>query len=181
MIDGSKRSTKANAYFSGFGSEKRITLYDTLVNDLEEEEIVAVLAHEVGHYKRKHIVVNLIASILTTGFTLWLLSLFVGNPVLSQALGVEKPSFHIGLIAFGILYSPISEVTGLVMNYISRKFEYQADNYAKSTYDGKYLISSLKKLSKNSLSNLTPHKAYIFVHYSHPSLLQRYRNLMAEN
>ncbi|MCL6219983.1 M48 family metallopeptidase [Zunongwangia pacifica] len=178
IIDGSKRSTKANAYFSGFGSEKRVTLYDTLVNDLEEEEIVAVLAHEVGHYKRKHIIFNLVASVLTTGFTLWLLSLFVGNAVLSQALGVETPSFHIGLIAFGILYSPISEITGLIMNLISRKFEYQADNYAKETYNAKDLISSLKKLSKNSLSNLTPHKTYIFWHYSHPSLLQRYRNLM---
>ena len=177
VIDGSKRSTKANAYFSGFGSEKRITLYDTLINDLEEEEIVAVLAHEVGHYKKKHIIVNLVASVLTTGFTLWLLSLFVGNPLLSEALDVSKPSFHIGLVAFGILYSPISEITGLIMNYLSRKFEYQADNYAKETYNADSLISSLKKLSKNTLSNLTPHKAYIFVHYSHPSLLQRYRNL----
>ncbi|MCH4824329.1 M48 family metallopeptidase [Gramella lutea] len=180
VIDGSKRSTKANAYFSGFGREKRITLYDTLINDLEEEEIVAVLAHEVGHYKKNHIIVNLIASVLTTGFTLWLLSLFVGNPLLSEALGVATPSFHIGLVAFGILYSPISEITGLVMNYISRKFEYQADNYARNTYNGDSLISSLKRLSKNTLSNLTPHKAYIFVHYSHPSLLQRYRNLKAQ-
>lgn len=179
VIDGSKRSTKANAYFSGFGSEKRVTLYDTLINDLEEEEIVAVLAHEVGHYKKKHIIYNLIASIATTGFTLWLLSLFVGNPLLSSALSVSEPSFHIGLIGFGILYSPISEVTGLLMNYISRKFEYQADDYASATYDAKYLISSLKKLSGNTLSNLTPHKTYIFVHYSHPSLLQRFQNLKA--
>ncbi len=177
VIDGSKRSTKANAYFSGFGREKRITLYDTLINDLEEEEIVAVLAHEVGHYKKNHIVVNLIASVLTTGFTLWLLSIFVGSPVLSEALGVSQPSFHIGLVAFGILYSPISEITGLIMNYLSRKYEYQADNYAKTTYNGDFLISSLKKLSRNTLSNLTPHQAYVFVHYSHPSLLQRYRNL----
>ncbi|MBT8319000.1 MAG: M48 family metallopeptidase, partial [Gramella sp.] len=179
VIDGSKRSTKANAYFSGFGKEKRITLFDTLINDLEEDEIVAVLAHEVGHYKKNHIIVNLIVSILTTGFTLWLLSLFGGNPLLSEALGVNQPSFHIGLVAFGILYSPISEITGLIMNYISRKFEYQADNYAQATYNGDSLIASLKKLSRNTLSNLTPHKAYIFVHYSHPSLLQRYRNLKA--
>ena len=178
VIDGSKRSTKANAYFSGFGSEKRITLFDTLINDLEGEEIVAVLAHEVGHYKKKHIIFNLFASILTTGFTLWLLSVFVGNPLLSEALGVEIPSFHIGLVAFGILYSPISEITGLIMNLLSRKFEYQADDFAKKTYKGEALISSLKKLSRNTLSNLTPHKAYVFVHYSHPSLLQRYRNLM---
>jgi len=177
VIDGSKRSTKANAYFSGFGKEKRITLYDTLIKDLEEEEIVSVLAHEVGHYKKKHIFANLAASIITTGFTLWLLSIFVGNPLLSQALGVSQPSFHIALIAFGLLYSPISEITGLLMNYLSRKFEYQADNYAKKTYNAQALTSSLKKLSKTSLSNLTPHKAYVFMNYSHPTLLQRYKNL----
>lgn len=177
VIDGSKRSTKANAYFSGFGSEKRVTLYDTLINDLEEEEIVAVLAHEVGHYKKKHIIFNLITSILLTGLTLYILSLLISNPLLSNALGVEIPSFHIGLIAFGMLYSPISEITGLIMNHYSRKFEYQADDYAKNTYKAEPLISSLKKLSKNSLSNLTPHKAYVFMHYSHPTLLQRVRNL----
>jgi len=177
VIDGSKRSTKANAYFSGFGSEKRVTLYDTLINDLDEDEIVAVLAHEVGHYKKKHIIINLFAAIITTGFTLWLLSLFIGNPLLSEALNVSQPSFHIGLVAFGVLYSPISGITGLVMNYLSRKFEYQADNYAKNTFAGKPLISGLKKLSKNSLSNLTPHPLYVFAHYSHPTLLQRFRNL----
>jgi STE24 endopeptidase len=177
VIDGSKRSTKANAYFSGFGSEKRVTLFDTLIKDLEEEEIVAVLAHEVGHYKRKHILFNLIISILIMGFTFWLLSLFIGNPILTEALNVASPSFHIGLIAFGILYSPISELTGLIMNFISRIFEYQADNYAKETFDAAPLISGLKKLNKNSLSNLTPHPAYVFVYYSHPTLLQRYHNM----
>lgn len=177
VIDGSKRSTKANAYFSGFGSEKRVTLYDTLINDLDEEEIVAVLAHEVGHYKKKHIIFNLITSIALTGFTLYILSIFISNPLLSNALGVDIHSFHIGLIAFGMLYAPISEITGLFMNQLSRKFEYQADNYAKATYKAEPLISSLKKLSKNSLSNLTPHPAYVFAHYSHPTLLQRVRNL----
>ena len=177
VIDGSKRSTKANAYFSGFGREKRITLYDTLINDLKEEEIVAVLAHEVGHYKKNHIIINLITSIALTGLTLWLLSLCIGSPLLSQALGVTTPSFHIGLIAFGILYSPISEITSLLMNFISRAFEYQADNFAKETYAGAPLISGLKPLSKNSLSNLTPHPAYVFMHYSHPTLLQRFRNI----
>ena len=177
VIDGSKRSTKANAYFSGFGSEKRVTLYDTLIKDLNEEEIVAVLAHEVGHYKRHHIIINLFVAILTTGFTLWLLSLFIGNPLLSEALNVSKPSFHIGLIAFGVLYSPISGITGLAMNYLSRQFEYQADDFAKNTYAAPPLISGLKKLSKNSLSNLTPHPLYVFAHYSHPTLLQRFRNL----
>ena len=177
VIDGSKRSTKANAYFSGFGSEKRVTLYDTLIKDLDDEEIVAVLAHEVGHYKRKHIIFNLSASILLTGLTLYILSLLISNPLLSNALGVDIASFHIGLIAFGLLYSPISEITGLIMNVMSRKFEYQADNYAKDTYAGEPLITSLKKLSKNSLSNLTPHPAYVFMHYSHPTLLQRIKNL----
>ncbi len=177
VIDGSKRSTKANAYFSGFGKEKRITLYDTLINDLEEEEIVAVLAHEVGHYKRKHIIFNLAASILLTGLTLFLLSLFINNPEVSLAIGVSQPSFHAALIGFGILYSPISEVTGLIMNHLSRKFEYQADDYAKNTYAASPLITSLKKLSKNSLSNLTPHPAYVFMHYSHPPLIARIKNL----
>ncbi|WP_178989176.1 M48 family metallopeptidase [Winogradskyella schleiferi] len=177
VIDGSKRSTKANAYFSGFGSEKRVTLYDTLVNDLDDEEIVAVLAHEVGHYKKKHIIFNLVTSILLTGLTLYILSIFISNPLLSNAIGVETPSFHVGLIAFGLLYSPISELTGLIMNYVSRVFEYQADDYAKITYKPEPLITSLKKLSKNSLSNLTPHKAYVFMHYSHPTLLERIKNL----
>jgi STE24 endopeptidase len=177
VIDGSKRSTKANAYFSGFGSEKRVTLYDTLVNDLEHDEIVAVLAHEVGHYKKKHIIYNLIASIVLTGIMLYVLSIFISNPLLSNALGVEIQSFHVGLIAFGLLYTPISELTGLWMNYLSRQFEYQADDYAKNTYKAEPLITALKKLSKNSLSNLTPHPAYVFMHYSHPTLLERVKNL----
>jgi len=177
VIDGSKRSTKANAYFSGFGKQKRITLYDTLINDLKTDEIVAVLAHEVGHYKKKHIIYNLLFSILLTGFTFYILSLLVGNLTLSLALGVETASFHIGLIAFGVLYSPISEITSIFMNALSRKFEYQADDYAKENFNANALISALKKLSKNSLSNLTPHPLYVKIHYSHPSLLQRFLNL----
>ena len=177
VINGSKRSTKANAYFSGFGSQKRITLYDTLINDLNNDEIVAVLAHEVGHYKKKHIIFNLTASVIITGITLFILSLLINTPVFSLALGVSTPSFHMGLISFGILYSPMSKLTGMFMNYMSRKFEYQADNYAKKTYAGEPLISSLKKLSKNSLSNLTPHFLYVFIHHSHPTLINRIKNL----
>ena len=177
IINGSKRSTKANAYFSGFGNQKQITLYDTLIKDLTNDEIVAVLAHEVGHYKKKHLIFNLIVSIIITGITLFLLSLFINTPIFSLALGVTIPSFHIGLISFGILYSPISEITVMCMNYISRKFEYQAYNYAKKTFSSKPLISSLKKLSKNSLSNLTPHHLYVFIHYSHPTLINRIKNL----
>lgn len=177
VIDGSKRSTKANAYFSGFGKQKRITLYDTLIEDLEEEEIVAVLAHEVGHYKRKHIIFNIIASIALTGVSLYILSLCISIPELSLAIGVSKSSFHAGLMAFGLLYRPMTVLTSIVMNYFSRKFEYQADNYAKQTYAAQPLITSLKKLSRTNLSNLTPHPAYVFVNYSHPTLLQRIKNL----
>lgn len=179
VINGSKRSTKANAYFSGFGKEKRVTLYDTLINDLEEDEIVAVLAHEVGHYKKNHILFNLATSILLTGVMLFILSLFINNPSVSLAIGVNAPSFHAALIGFGMLYSPISEITGLLMNYFSRKFEYQADDFAKDTFSAAPLVTSLKKLSKNSLSNLTPHPAYVFMHYSHPPLKDRIRNLKA--
>ncbi|MBS9767076.1 MAG: M48 family metallopeptidase [Flavobacteriaceae bacterium] len=182
IIDGSKRSTKANAYFSGFGSQKQITLYDTLVNDLTTEEIVAVLAHEVGHYKKKHIIYNMVLSILLTGITFYILSLLVGSPLLSEALGVyQTPYFHIGLIVFSILYSPISELTSYLMNVLSRKFEYQADDYAGTTYEAKFLQSALKKLTKKSLSNLTPHKFYVKMYYSHPTLQQRIINLQKFN
>ena len=173
----SKRSTKANAYFSGFGREKRIALFDTLIEDLDEEEIVAVLAHEVGHYKKKHIIFNLLASIALTGLTLFILSLFVNNPELSLAIGVERPSFHAALLSFALLYSPISELTGLVMNYFSRRFEFQADRFARETFKADPLITSLRKLSRKNLSNLTPHKAYVFMHYSHPPLVERIRAL----
>jgi STE24 endopeptidase len=177
VIDGSKRSTKANAYFTGFGPKKRIVLYDTLINDLGIGEIVAVLAHETGHYKKKHIVTNLVVSIIQTGVTLYLLSLFISSPLLSAALGVEQHSFHIGLVAFGILYSPISFVLGIFMNLYSRKAEYQADRFAKNYGFGKELIDGLKKLTQKNLSNLTPHPLYVFFHFSHPTLLQRIRAL----
>ncbi len=176
-IDGSKRSSKANAYFSGFGREKRITLYDTLINDLDETEIVAVLAHEVGHYKRKHIITNMLLSVIITGITLWLFSLCIGQPIIAEAIGISTPSFHVGLIVFGILFTPISAVTGFFMSALSRKHEYEADNYAAETYASEPLITSLKKLSKNSLSNLTPHPLYVKLNYSHPTLLQRVENL----
>jgi len=173
VIDGSKRSTKANAYFSGFGAKKRIVLYDTLINDLTINELVAVLAHEIGHYKKKHVLWSLLIGIIQTGLVLFLFSLFVANPDLSAALSISQPSFHIGLIAFGILYSPISMATGLVMNIFSRKNEYQADAFAGTQFDKNELASALKKLSVKNLSNLRPHPAYVFFYYSHPTLLQR--------
>jgi STE24 endopeptidase len=173
VIDGSKRSTKANAYFTGLGSKKRIVLYDTLINDMTINELVAVLAHEIGHYKKRHVIWGLVLGIVQTGVTLFLFSLFVGSPDLSKALGVEQPSFHIGLIAFGILYSPISMIVGLVMNIFSRKNEYEADAFAAEHFSGEELASALKKLSVKNLSNLKPHPLYVFFHYSHPTLLQR--------
>jgi len=179
VIDGSKRSTKANAYFTGLGSKKRIVLFDTLIQDLEKSEIVAVLAHEIGHYKKKHTLTGLVISIVYTGLILFILSLFIGSPVLSEALGTAQPSFHIGLVAFGVLYSPISTILGLGMNVMSRKHEYQADRYAGERYEPASLIEALKKLSRKNLSNLTPHPVYVFFHYSHPTLLQRIRALIS--
>ncbi len=173
VIDGSKRSTKANAYFSGLGKRKKIVLFDTLIEKLSKEEIVAVLAHEIGHYKKKHTLIAVFSSIIQTGLTLYILSLFVGNPILSKALGSEIPSFHLGLITFGFLYSPISTIIGLFMNVISRKNEYAADQFASENYKGIHLQNALKKLSVNNLSNLTPHPLYVFFNYSHPTLLQR--------
>lgn len=173
VIDGSKRSTKANAYFTGLGAKKRIVLYDTLINDLEIPELVAVLAHEIGHNKKKHTTKGLITSILQTGLMLFILSLFIDSPELSGALGVDKTSFHIGIISFGILYSPISTILGLGTNVFSRRNEYQADYFAGSKYSCLHLGNALKKLSVKNLSNLTPHPAYVFFHYSHPTLLQR--------
>jgi STE24 endopeptidase len=179
VIDGSKRSTKANAYFSGLGAKKRIVLYDTLINDLKTGEIVSVLAHEIGHYKKKHTLSGVILSILQTGVILFILSLLVGNPALSKALGASVPSFHIGLIAFGILYSPLSMLLGIGGNILSRKHEYQADRYAGEMHKPGDLVSALKGLSRKNLSNLTPHPAYVFIHYSHPPLFQRVKALMA--
>ncbi len=177
VIDGSKRSTKSNAYFTGIGPRKRIVLYDTLINDLNTDEIVAVLAHEIGHYKKHHTLYGLLTGIVQTGITLFILSLLIANPSLSAALGSKEPSFQLGLIAFGILYSPISLLTGLLMNYVSRAHEYAADRFVKEHNDAESLISALKKLSSKNLSNLTPNPTYVFFHYSHPTLLQRIRAL----
>ncbi len=177
VIDGSKRSAKANAYFTGLGPKKRIVLYDTLINDMETDELVAVLAHEIGHYKKNHIIQGLIISLIQTGIVLFIFSLLIDSPLLSRALGVEEPNFHIGLIAFGILYSPVSFVLGIFMNMLSRKNEYQADAFAAENYKPEALASALKKLSVKNLSNLTPHPRYVFFNYSHPPLLQRLRHL----
>lgn len=177
VIDGSKRSTKANAYFTGFWKKKRIVLYDTLINDLDTAEIVAVLAHEAGHSKYKHTLRNILINLPYTLLMFFLLGLILRSDVLAQALGGKEASFHLNILAFGVLYSPVSMMLGLAMNVLSRKHEYQADGYVKENKMGEQLISALKKISSKSLSNLTPHPAYVFVNYSHPTLLQRVEKL----
>ena len=173
IIDGSKRSKKANAFFSGIGRKKKIVLYDTLIANHTTEELVAVLAHEVGHFKKKHIVWGYVLSVLQIAFTLFVLSLMILNENLSLALGGSQLAIHLNLLAFGILFSPISGITGLLMNIYSRKNEFEADAFAKETFDGRALINALKRLSVDSLSNLYPHPWYVFFHYSHPPLLKR--------
>tara|TARA_X000000368_G_scaffold405177_1_gene382029 strand:- start:553 stop:1224 length:672 start_codon:yes stop_codon:yes gene_type:complete len=177
IIDGSKRSTKANAYFSGIGPKKTIALYDTLVEKHTEEELVAVLAHEVGHYKKKHIFQSLILSIIQIGLITYLFELCLSNASLINSLGGEILTFHLGLIIFSILFSPIGLIIGIFMNFISRKNEFEADEFAKKEYSGKDLALALKKLSVDSLSNLYPHPFYVFVHYSHPPLIERLKAL----
>lgn len=177
VMDGSKRSAKANAFFSGIGARKRIVLYDTLLNNHTNDELVAVLAHEIGHYKKKHTRLTFTLGILQTGLMLFIFSRLVSNPDLSTALGSNKPFLQLGMLAFGILYSPLSLIIGLLMNVVSRKNEFEADRYAKETFNGQALTSALKKLSVNNLSNLMPHPVYVFFHYSHPPLLQRLKSL----
>jgi STE24 endopeptidase len=177
VIDGSKRSTKANAYFTGLGAKKRIVLYDTLIEGHSVEELVAVLAHEIGHYKKKHTRVSLVLGLLQTGLLFYLLSLFIapgGHVAQAAAYALQaQPSFQIVVLVFGILYTPISTVLGIFMNYISRRNEFQADAFAREHYSGKALSDALLKMSVKHLSNLNPHPAYVFVHYSHPPLMQR--------
>jgi STE24 endopeptidase len=173
VIDGSKRSSKANAFFSGIGKKKKIVLYDTLISKHTTQELVAVLAHEVGHFKKKHIVWSLVLSMVQIVFTLFILSLMIYNENLSRALGSETLSIPLNLIAFSILFTPISAVTGLFMSIYSRKNEFEADAYAREAYSGAALMNALKNLSVDSLSNLYPHPWYVFFHYSHPPLLRR--------
>lgn len=176
-MDGSKRSTKGNAYFSGFGRQKKIVLFDTLVSDHTTQELVAILAHEIGHYKKKHIPRGMIANILQTGVLLFIFSLMIDSPLLSAALGSRQAGFHMGLLAFGILYSPVSEILSIGMNLISRRYEFQADKFAALKSSSRDLQQALKKLSSKNLTNLQPHPWYVFVHYSHPTLADRLKAL----
>ena len=173
MIDGSKHSTKANAYFTGFGPKKRIVLYDTLIEQLTTQEVVAVLAHEVGHYRHHDTLKNMFTSIVTVGVYLYVFSLMVSSPLLPEALGGTAPSFVLSMVAFSQLLTPISLVLDPLMNSVLRRAEYAADRYATAYGHGNTLISGLKKLSAHALSNLTPHPAFVWFSYSHPTLAQR--------
>ncbi|MFO7798437.1 MAG: M48 family metallopeptidase [Rhodohalobacter sp.] len=174
VMDGSKRSSKSNAFFTGFGKNKRIALFDTLIEKHTTEELVAVLAHEIGHYKKKHIIKNMGISVLQTGIMFALLSIFLQVPALFDAFFMDQMSVYAGLLFFGLLYSPIETILGIGMQVLSRKHEYEADYFAATTTDNKQaMIDALKKLSKDNLSNLTPHPFYVFLNYSHPPVLQR--------
>jgi STE24 endopeptidase len=174
VLDGSKRSAKANAFFTGFGKRKRIALFDTLINTHPVPELVAVLAHEIGHFKKKHIIINMILSLCNLGALFFLLSLFMKNRSLFDAFYMKDLSVYGSLIFFSLLYTPIEWILSLFMQALSRKHEFEADAYAVSTFDqGAALADALKKLSRNNLSNLTPHPFYVFLNYSHPPVLQR--------
>ncbi|MBK21961.1 MAG: peptidase M48 [Flavobacteriales bacterium] len=173
QMDGSKRSKKANAFFSGMGPKKTIVLYDTLIEGQSNDEIIAVLAHEIGHYKKKHTLFNLLFGMVQMFGIMFLLGWSINQPELSSGLGVDVSTFYTGLVAFFILFSPVTLLIGMFQNIISRKMEYQADAYARDTYDGEKLIDALKKLSVDNLSNLNPHPAYVFFNYSHPPIHKR--------
>ena len=174
VMDGSKRSAKSNAFFTGFGKNKKIALFDTLIEKHSVPELVAVLAHEIGHYKKKHIIQSMILGIVQTGITFYLLSLFLNNKGLFAAFGVAETSVYLSLIFFGLLYTPISKVISIFLTMLSRKNEFEADAYAAEvTGEPETMVTALKKLSKDNLSNLTPHPFYVFLNYSHPPVPER--------
>ena len=173
VINGSLRSKKANAFFSGLGKNKKIVLYDTLIKNHSADELVAVLAHEIGHYKLNHVKTNMAISVVTTGFMLFILSNFIFNSQVSYALGGNVSFRHLEIFAFFIIYSPVSSLISILMNIKSRKNEYEADEYAVKNFEKKPMVDALKRLSKDNLTNLTPHPLYEFINYSHPSISKR--------
>ncbi|WP_138430839.1 M48 family metallopeptidase [Fodinibius saliphilus] len=181
VMDGSKRSSKSNAFFTGFGKNKRIALYDTLIENHTDEELVAVLAHEIGHYKKKHIIKNMIISIAQTGIMFFLLSVFLNSQGLYDAFYMEQISVYTGLIFFGMLYAPIDMIVSIFMQVLSRKYEFEADAFAANTFQKEPMVAALKKLSKDNLSNLTPHSFYVFLNYSHPPVLERIKTIKDTN
>jgi len=178
VMDGSKRSGKSNAFFTGFGKNKRIALFDTLIAQHSVSELVAILAHEIGHYMKKHIIKGMILGIIQTGVMFYLLSFFISYQRLFDAFYVEKCSVYAGLIFFGMLFTPIDFFLGILMQIFSRKNEYEADRFAaETTGDKDSMINALKKLSANNLSNLVPHPFYVFLNYSHPPVLERIKKI----
>ena len=177
VIDGSKRSSKANAYFTGFGSRKRVVLYDTLTEQLTTEEIVAVLAHEIGHYKHRHILKGIVSALLTNLVMFYIFSIVIDSKDIAAAAGCAEASFHINMTVFMLLFTPVQILTSMLSNIVSRRHEWQADEYARKHGMGTALNSALKKMSAKSLANLTPHPAVVFTQYSHPTLLQRVQHL----
>ena len=178
IMDGSRRSSHSNAYFSGIGKRKRIALYDTLIEKQSVQEILAIVAHEVGHYKKKHIQKGIVLSILSSGFMFFMVSVFMNNPQLFSAFSMEKLSVYGSLVFFQILFSPINMLLSLFTNALSRKNEFEADKFSAETIGNPlHLISGLKKLTVENLGNLTPHPLNIFLNYSHPPVLQRIRAL----
>jgi len=174
VMDGSKRSGKGNAFFTGFGRHKRIVLFDTLVNQHDRDELVAILAHEMGHYKQRHIIMGLMMSIVQTGVMFFLLSLCISHPALFEAFYMPQPSIYAGLILFGLLYVPVDFFTGILGLLLSRRNEYAADRFAvKTNGNGDAFVRALKKLSVHHLSNLSPHPFYVFLNYSHPPVMNR--------
>jgi len=179
-MDGSRRSSKANAFFTGLGRHRRIVLFDTLIEKHPPDELLTILAHEIGHFKLGHIRKMMFASIMHTGLLLFLLSLFIRNPGLFAAFGMEHLSIYASLVFFGFLYSPISTLLSIAMNYFSRRHEYAADRYSvRTTGKPDAFITALKRLSVDSLTNLTPHPLKVFIEYSHPPILQRIKALRA--
>ena len=181
VINGSKRSKKANAFFSGFGKNKKVVLYDTLIKNHTADELVAVLAHEIGHYKLNHVKTNMVISIITTGFMLFILSNFIFNSDISYALGGNVSFRHLEIFAFFIIYSPISSIISVLMNIKSRKNEYEADEYAVKNFKKGPMEDALRKLSKDNLTNMTPHPVYEFLNYSHPSISKRLKAIDSIN
>lgn len=180
VMDGSKRSAKGNAFFTGFGKNKRIALFDTLIKNHSTGELVAVLAHEIGHFKKKHILMSMVLSMLNLGVVFYLLSLFMNNRMLFDAFAMQQTSVYASLLFFMLLYNPVEFIISILMQMLSRRNEFEADNYAVTTYrNGALLADALKKLSRQNLSNLTPHPFNVFLNYSHPPVLQRVERIEA--
>lgn len=174
VMDGSKRSSKSNAFFTGFGKNRRIVLFDTLIENQSVDQLVAVLAHEMGHYKEKHILKNLGIGIMQSGVMFYVLSLFISYPGLFKAFYVQDISVYAGLIFFGMMYAPLDGLMGIALGALSRRHEYAADRFAVQTSGkGNAMIEALKQLSVHNLSNLQPHPFYVFLNYSHPPVLKR--------